>query len=449
MIADATARSGTATVEVEASSTEAPPPPPLADTGFGLAVAVALGAALVAGGLGVRALASRSEPRQELLMTRLCNRRVPRAVLALALLLGVAAVGGVAAAEQQEAIVSTEADEFQEGGRSLSLHPAPLTDDSQLDRLDLRDRQAQRFETRVTETDVLAQRTYEVQATMNNLHRVEGDALQPGAENVIASEHLSLGFASDPLDQVVDSVDLVELDGTLTNTQEITCDAVSSILDGSLTDLLDTDPVCQLLDDVLGLLDLSGDDGVTFGDVAFAPDVVRDLDVSGVAAGALPLVPAHGAGGAFTDPECGAGDATGLDPCTAESPPGTAHQAIIADSPQVSSELEAHLTDVQGLLEEIVDALAVSDQPLLDDGSDTGGTVADFAAAIGEYDDVSDQIAVLEEFTALDLNLGPDDVAVSGRTSSRPDLTVTVPDGADGQYEGSIVVTLLDTSNLD
>lgn len=382
-------------------------------------------------------------------------RRRSRAVTAttLAMLL---AVSGLAVAD--ETLVSTSATD---PGRQLQVLDLQGDD---LEELRLRNGIARPFEVRVLDTDQDPGNDFTVDATMNNLHLVDGDGY---SSDNLSSEHVTLSFATNPLAVSGLAVDLSP--DVFLSAEALSCDTVGGLLGLdllSITALL-TDPLCSLLADLhdLDLLSPLSDllqADLEFDEVEVVGAILDAIDLDGLALPALPLVPGTGTAGAFDTADCSTGiGADFAGEC--DGTPPTVRQTLRGDAAteDLSSELEARLQEaIDGLdlisvdgsgalasLDDVLTALNTSDVPLTDgDGVSLDRTVAAFGQALGEYSE-ADQLLIIEDLLVAVLGeLSLDDLLhLTGTYRSYPALTVdtaTAPRG--GEYEGTLTVTLVE-----
>lgn len=375
-------------------------------------------------------------------MTRAFRTRalVRLGVLAAALV----ATGGLALSASADSHDPTVTTEVKEPDRNLEV--LDLTG-QQLDELALRDGQPEAFETRVTDTHQDPNNNYQVDATMNNLHRVTTDG--HSADDVIPSSAIDLDFARQP--RVVDPIVDLDPTATLGTVDPISCNLVSETLNltGTLTELVSSDPICGLLDDLFGALNLSlsGDDGVTFADATLDNVLIEAIDLSDLPIDTLPLAARTGEPGSFTEPEC----ASGIGATFCSNGGATALQTMVVDShadpldSALESELVAQLPSETETVTNIVQAMQSSNDDLIDESDNVVGTVGDLGDAIAEYSESEQTTLVTDliDFSWDTDTLGVDNLThFSGRNSTRPTLTVDTGDAPGGEYEGTLTVTL-------
>ena len=350
------------------------------------------------------------------------------------LLLG---LSGLATASESSTTVSTQASE---SSRQLEVLDLSGND---LEELRLRHGRPQPFEVRVTDTDQDPENGFHVDTTMNNLHLLDGDT---HVGEHLASENVALSFPGNALGAADVDVNL-EPRYLVSTAGELTCDT--------------TDLACDLLGTLGGILSLLGlgstPDEVSFEGVELIGSLVDDIDLSSLGLDALPLGIGHGDGGTFDDPECGAG--IGASFCDDGAPAATSLQALRGANDGLHEDLEALLQELLGDLDgplvgdggvfDLADVLATlstaDDVDLIGDGS-VVGEVSDLGQALLDYTE-TEQIALINEIleaTLVDLGLG-DLMELSGRYSSYPALTVHTDSApAGGEYEGTLVVTLIE-----
>lgn len=350
----------------------------------------------------------------------------PGPVLALVAVLALS-VSGLALAQSTDTTVTTTVGS---GTRQLSvtdLAGQPLS------QLALESGDPAPFRVNVSDSEVDLQ-GFQVDATLNNLYRVETDTTYDYATS-IPSSAVDLDYALSPLDAIGGAVD-VSPDYLLSGT-DITCSDVASLL--GLLDTL-TDPLCLLLNDLTG-------GSLSFSDVPLDGSMIQDVGLESVDPADLPIVPSAGTDtGPFTEPDCVNGIGAG-DTCTTS---GTAHTVL--DGTPVTGALTGTLdTLLDGALntgnivgtagDELTTVTAVV--AALQNSADS--TVRDFGSRLTEYTD-SEQITLINGLlTAAQVDLDALNLSgITGIYNSFPRLTVDSSSVPEGDYEGTLTVTLIE-----
>lgn len=375
------------------------------------------------------------------------TRAIPRArLVALVALSAVLAVSGLAvsAADADDATVSTETADPSRELQLLDLTGEPL------ERLELRDGVPRGFETRVIDRDQSYDNEFQVNSKLNNLHRVDegGDLV---ADDFIPSGNVDLGYAADPAGALGMEVG-ADVTSNLASATPISCNDVQGLLSLSL---LDDDPICNLIGDLLGILDVSllgSDDTIQFSGVplpaALDGVAIDDLDLA-----QLPLVPGEGDTGPYSNPDCTDGIAASH--CDGTSP--TLLRTLQGSSNgQLATEIQDRLTatiesgDLVGAdgplaVSDVLSAMRESTTVLKDSDSNDLEPVGQLADAIGQYDP-ADQVTLVNDLLAATLDsVGLADLArLQGTHRSFPSLTVDTGGAGGGNYEGTLTVTLMD-----
>jgi hypothetical protein len=374
-------------------------------------------------------------------MLTLTRNRPAAVAVAVAAVLAAAGLT-LPAAEADDATVSAETDDPSRELRLLDLTGEPLEE------LELRDGVPQGFETRVVDREQDPGNDFDVESTLNNLHRRDADG-NLVADDLIASENVDLGYATDPAGARSMAVG-ADVTTALASAEPISCQDVNDLLGVLVAD----DPICNLISDLLGinLGSLTSSDTIEFSGVDLAmaldPVAIDDLPLAD-----LPLVPGEGDTGPYTEPECNLGIASSF--CDGDNP---TKLNTLQSSPNgtLASEIESRLidaatggdlvgTDGPVTVDDVLSAMRNSNQSLLDANGNAVGGVGELADAIGQYD-AGEQVTLVNNLLAATLDqVGAGDLArLQGTHRSFPSLTVTTGGATGGSYQGTLTVTLIE-----
>lgn len=305
---------------------------------------------------------------------------------------------------------------------------------------------------------------FQVDVSMNDLYPVTDDG-QPvgdaaryefdsGIASPIDSSNVELGFVDNPLAGLGVTADVIP---TYTLAGTISCQDVNDTLGlGASNDLVGltalalTDPICDLITDLLGTGDLLGD--VTTADIDVAGTTVvgsveSGLELLHLAIGDLPVtLGSPSPGGPFADPNCDSG--IGALDSSSCSTSGTNFTAMTGEPVGLQAEFIDHVVDVLGIPGTIVGG-AVADIDAIKNAlvASADATISELGYALDGYSDgdATTLVNSLLSISAVNLNDLTDISALDATWTVVPTLQVNPPATTEaGGFEGSLVATLIE-----